>query len=104
VSTSNYDPEFGNVGGAATTVTMKSRGSAFHGSLFEYNYTNALRATQPFATTKPPFICNQFGGAFSGRIIKDKLFLFSDYQRQPTTPWKYKHSKHPHHVHARRRS
>jgi hypothetical protein len=43
VSTSNYDPEFGNAGGAATTVAMKSRGSAFHGSLFEYNYTNALR-------------------------------------------------------------
>jgi hypothetical protein len=42
--------------------------------------TPMLCATQPFAITKPPCIYNQFGGTFSGRIIKNKLFFFGGYQ------------------------
>jgi len=32
VSTSNFDPEFGNAGGAVTNVTLRSGGNDFHGS------------------------------------------------------------------------
>jgi hypothetical protein len=80
VSTSNYDPEFGNSGGSVTNVTMRSGTNQFHGSLFEFNENASLRATQPFATSKPPLVYNQFGGAGGGRIIRDKLFFFGDYQ------------------------
>jgi hypothetical protein len=80
VSTSSYDPEFGNAGGAVTTVTMRSGTNQYHGSLFEYHQDRALRATQPFAATKPQMIYNQFGGTFGGRVIRDKLFFFGDYQ------------------------
>ena len=80
VSTSNYDPEFGNDGGAVTNVTMRSGTNQFHGSLFEFNENAALRATQPFATKKPPLVYTQFGGAVGGRIIRDRLFFFADYQ------------------------
>jgi hypothetical protein len=80
VSTSNYDPEFGNAGGAVTNVTMRSGTNQYHGSLFEFNENASLRATQPFATSKPPLVYNQFGGAAGGRIVRDKLFFFGDYQ------------------------
>jgi hypothetical protein len=80
VSTSNYDPEFGNSGGSVTSVTMRSGTNQFHGSLFEFNENTQVRAAQPFGKTKPPIAYNQFGGAAGGRIIRDKLFFFGDYQ------------------------
>ncbi|SRR5579884_487091 len=80
VSTSNYDPEFGRAGGAVTNVTMRSGTNEFHGSLFEFHQDRAIRATQPFATSKPGMVYNQFGGTLGGRIIRDKLFFFGDYQ------------------------
>jgi len=80
VTTSNYDPEFGRAGGAVTNVMMRSGTNDFHGSLFEFNQNRAIRATQPFATLKPGMVYNQFGGTFGGRIKRDKLFFFGDYQ------------------------
>ncbi len=80
VTTSNYDPEFGRAGGAVTNVTMRSGSNEFHGSLFEFHQDRAIRATQPFATSKPGMVYNQFGGTGGGRIIRDKLFVFGDYQ------------------------
>jgi hypothetical protein len=80
ISTSNYDPEFGNAGGAVTTVTMASGTNQYHGNVFAYHYNKSLRANQPFATTKPPMVYNQFGGVIAGPIIRDKWFFFGDYQ------------------------
>jgi len=80
VSTSNYDPEFGRAGGAVTNVTMRSGTNGYHGSLFEFHQDRAIRATQAFATSKPGMVYNQFGGTMGGRIIRDRLFFFGDYQ------------------------
>src|SRR5579885_2123441 len=80
VSTTNYDPELGRAGGAVVNVVMKSGTNDFHGSAFEYNRVSALQARNVFATQVPHGVYNQFGGSLGGRIIKDKLFFFSDYQ------------------------
>jgi hypothetical protein len=80
VSTSNFDPEFGNAGGAVTNVTLKSGGNDFHGSLFEYHRNEKIQARNTFAVSKAPTLYNQFGGTIGGRIRRDKLFFFSDYQ------------------------
>ncbi len=81
VSTTNYDPELGRAGGAVTNVVLKSGTNSYHGSAFEYNRVNALQARDPFSTTPPAHsVYNQFGGAFGGRIKRDKLFFFGDYQ------------------------
>src|SRR5258707_8689333 len=47
---------------------------------FEYHYDNGMQAKNVFATSLPLSIYNQFGGSFGGRIKRDKLFFFSDYQ------------------------
>ncbi|MBM3757142.1 MAG: TonB-dependent receptor [Acidobacteria bacterium] len=80
VSTSNFDPEFGNAGGAVTNVTLRSGSNDFHGSLFEFHRNENIQARNTFAVTKAPTVYNQFGGTFGGRIVRDKLFFFGDYQ------------------------
>jgi hypothetical protein len=81
VSTTNYDPELGRAGGAVTNVVLKSGTNTYHGSAFEYNRVNALQARDPFSNTPAAHsVYNQFGGAFGGRIKRDKLFFFGDYQ------------------------
>ncbi len=80
VSTSNFDPEFGNAGGAVTNVTLRSGTNNFHGALFHLHRNENIQARNAFAATKAPTVYNQFGGTFGGRIVRDKLFFFADYQ------------------------
>ncbi|PWU09003.1 MAG: TonB-dependent receptor [Terriglobia bacterium] len=80
ISTTNYDPELGRAGGAVTNVTLKSGTNGFHGSTFAYHRDNDLQAKNVFASTTPHSVYNQFGGSFGGRILRDKLFFFGDYQ------------------------
>ena len=80
ISTSNFDPEFGNAGGAVTNVTFKSGTNDYHGSLFEFHRNENIQARNTFAVSKAPTVYNQFGGTIGGRIIRDKLFFFADYQ------------------------
>src|SRR6266566_3342776 len=80
VSTTNYDPELGRAGGAVTNVTLKSGSNDFHGSAFEYHRDGKLQAKNVFASSVPHTVYNQFGGTFGGRVIKDRLFFFGDYQ------------------------
>lgn len=80
MSTSNFDPEFGNAGGAVTNVTLRSGSNDFHGALFHFHRNENIQARNTFAVTKAPTVYNQFGGTFGGRIVRDKLFFFADYQ------------------------
>src|SRR5438876_7782248 len=52
----------------------------FMRSAFEYHRDATLQARNVFASSVPHTVYNQFGGAGGGRIIRDKLFVFGDYQ------------------------
>ena len=80
VSTTNYDPELGRAGGAVTNVTLKSGTNALHGTVFEYHRNNDLQARNVFASSTPHSVYNQFGGSLGGRLVRDRLFFFGDYQ------------------------
>ncbi|MBI3682123.1 MAG: TonB-dependent receptor, partial [Acidobacteria bacterium] len=80
VSTSNFDPEFGNAGGAVTNVTLRSGANDYHGSVFHFHRNEDIQARNAFAVTKAPTVFNQFGGTLGGRILRDRLFFFADYQ------------------------
>jgi hypothetical protein len=84
VSTSNFDAEQGNAGGAAITVVTKSGTNDLRGSAFEFYNSDKLNAS-PFyfggnrPTGKPdkvPVSRNIFGGTVGGPIKKNKLFFF----------------------------
>lgn len=89
VETNNYSAEYGRASGAVINVSINSGTNQFHGKVWEYHRNTVLNAIGPFlaplnAVTgkreKPVLIRNQFGGAFGGPILHDKLFFFIDYE------------------------
>jgi hypothetical protein len=89
VTTSSYDAEFGQISAALVTVSTKSGTDKWHGSGFFYRRSDATFARDPFAQANPdpvtgrfipPTLWGQFGGSLGGAIIKNKLFIFGDYQ------------------------
>ncbi len=81
VETSNPSAEYGSFGGAIINLAIKSGTNSFHGEAFDYLRNDDLNARDFFAQTRAPYKSNQFGGLFSGPIIKNKLFFFVDYQQ-----------------------
>ena len=87
VQTSNFSAEFGRAGGAVVNAALKSGTNQFHGSAWEFlrnDKFDALDVDQYFTPTnlkkKGELRRNQFGAAVGGPIIKNKLFVFGDYE------------------------
>ena len=80
VETGNYDAEFGRSTGAIVNATTKGGTNEFRGSVYEFLRNQAFDAMNYFDTTRQPYHQNQFGATFGGRIIRDKLLFFVDYQ------------------------
>jgi len=91
VQTSVASAEFGRAGGGLISATIKSGTNQVHGSAFDFLRNSVLDARPTFASVRNPFRRNQFGGTLGGPIVKNKLFIFGDYQglRQdlPLTPY-----------------
>ena len=83
VATNIAPAEFGRAGGGIVNTAMKSGTNQIHGAVWEFLRNSALDATQwePVPNAKKlPFKQNQFGAEAGAPIIKDKLFIFGDYQ------------------------
>ena len=84
VLTSNYSAEYGFTSGGVINAITKSGTNAFHGSAYEFARNSALDAAtfidNATGTAKPSFTRNQFGGSAGGPILKDKIFIFGDYE------------------------
>jgi hypothetical protein len=88
VQTSNFGAQYGN-GVASFNVLIKSGTNRFHGSLFEFNQNNDYNALNYFnngpTAAAAPLHWNEFGGSVGGPVIKNKLFFFFVYQKNPNT-------------------
>jgi Carboxypeptidase regulatory-like domain len=80
VQTNNPTAEFGVFGGAAVNLTIRSGTNQLHGSAFDYYRGDSLNARSYFALTKAPYKSNQFGGTLGGPLVRNKAFVFGDYQ------------------------
>jgi hypothetical protein len=80
ILTNNADAEYGNYSGGQINAITKSGANEFHGDVFEFLRNTDLDARNFYSPDKGKFIQNQFGGTVGGRIIRDKLFFFTDYQ------------------------
>ncbi len=84
ISLQNYDAEFGKAVAGIVTVQTKSGTNEIHGSGFYDWRGDGQEARDPFKNKPgvplPAASFKQFGGAAGGPIIKDKLFIFGDYQ------------------------
>jgi len=88
VQTSNFGAQYGN-GVAAFNAILKSGTNRFHGSAFEFIENDAFDALNYFnsgpTAANAPLRWNEFGGSVGGPIIKNKLFFYFTFQRNPNT-------------------
>jgi hypothetical protein len=81
VLTANYSAEYGFTSGGVINAITKSGTNSFHGSVYEFIRNAAFDSSDYLDPNgKPPFVRNQFGGSGGYKILKDKLFLFGDYE------------------------
>ncbi len=84
IQTSTYAPEFGRSPGAQISIVTRSGVNQFHGTAFNYLRNDILDANDWFADyaqlAKPKERQNDFGGTFSGPILRDRTFFFFSYE------------------------
>lgn len=80
VQTDSYNAEFGRANGAIVNATLRSGANAFHGVLYEFLRNDKLDGRNFFDAQRPPYKQNQFGATLGGRIVRDRLFFFGDYE------------------------
>jgi hypothetical protein len=80
VQTADFSAEYGRSAGAVLNATTKSGTNSLHGTVWEFFRNDKLDASDFFDKTKSRLRQNQFGASVGGRIIKDKLFFFGDYE------------------------
>ena len=81
VVTANASAEYGREAGGVINAVSRAGTNDFHGTVFEFFRNDALDARNYFDPVKKGELRkNQFGGAFGGRIIKNKAFFFGNYE------------------------
>jgi hypothetical protein len=84
VQTNNIGPEWGKVAGGVLNLSTKGGSNTFHGEAYEYIRNKIFNANDFFSNhaglKRPPWIQNQFGANFGGRILRDKTFFFYSYE------------------------
>ncbi len=84
VLTNGYNAEYGRGAGGVVNVQIKSGTNELHGTLFEFLQNEKLNANtwenNKNGAIRGAYKQNQFGVAMGGPIVKNKLFMFGDYQ------------------------
>ncbi|HEY1341074.1 MAG TPA: carboxypeptidase regulatory-like domain-containing protein [Bryobacteraceae bacterium] len=84
ILTNGYNAEYGRAAGGVLDAQLKSGSNSVHGVLFELLQNTNLDANRWENNwsnlPRPPVKQNQFGAAAGGPIVKNKLFIFGDYQ------------------------
>ncbi len=87
-----FSVEYGHSSGGQFNTVVKSGTNNFHGSVYEYfrnrdlDAIDAIYAREAPAGTvpsNPRYDNNRYGGTFGGPIIKDKLFFFTNFEKEP---------------------
>jgi hypothetical protein len=80
ILTANFEPQYGFNSGAQVQVVSKAGTNAFHGAAWEFLRNDAFNASNYFSSTVPAEKQNQYGAAFGGPILKNRLFFYAAYQ------------------------
>src|SRR5690348_12316763 len=80
VERNSFSAEFGQAQGAVVNLITKGGSNDFHGTLFEFFRNDSLNANSFFLNRagepKAQLKYNNFGGNFSGPIVKNRVFFF----------------------------
>jgi hypothetical protein len=84
IQTNAYSAEFGRSAGALVNAVIRSGTNQVHGTAYDFLRNSVLDASNFFANKngldKPFRQRNQFGAAVGGPIIKNRTFIFGDYE------------------------
>jgi outer membrane receptor protein involved in Fe transport len=95
----NASADTGRNPGGTATLGLKGGTNTLHGSAYYFNRNEFFGTKSPFTSTKQKVRNYNAGGSAGGPILKDKLFLFANYEQQrfvigvpqqatePTTQW-----------------
>jgi hypothetical protein len=84
IQTNNFAAEYGRYSGSIVNFATKQGTNDFRGSVYEFFRNDVLDANDPFnkAAGLPRSVLkqNQFGATGGGAIIKNRLFIFGNYE------------------------
>ncbi len=80
VISNNFDAHYGFSPGAVVSIQTKGGTNELHGGVFEFLRNNDLNAGNYFSHVVDTLKRNQFGAYLGGPILKNKVFLFGNYQ------------------------
>jgi len=82
VQTNSYSAEAGRTAGGVVSLITRQGTNQFHGTAYEFFRNDIFDARNVLQVNgrKPELRQNQFGGSFGGPIIKDRTFVFGDYE------------------------
>ncbi|GGH17267.1 carboxypeptidase regulatory-like domain-containing protein [Silvibacterium dinghuense] len=80
VITNNFNAAYGFAPGAVVSIQTKSGTNDIHGGAFDFYRDKVFNAKDWFSHEVNPLHQNQFGGYAGAPIIKNKLFVFANYQ------------------------
>jgi len=72
--------EFGFTAGGTINLVTKSGTNQIHGTAYEFLRNDKFDARNTFAANKLPLRYNQFGASAGGPIIKNKTFVFGNWE------------------------
>ncbi len=78
--TSSFNAEYGRFSGAIVNVVTKSGTNEIHGSAYDFLRNEDFDSRGYFDPTRGELKRNQFGGTIGMPVVKNRLFLFGDYQ------------------------
>ena len=88
IQTNNFSAEFGRYSGSIINFVTKSGTSKWRGSVYEFFRNDKLDANDPFnkaqGLARPVLRQNQFGFTVGGPVIKDRFFIFGNYEGNRT--------------------
>ncbi len=86
VTVAGEGANMGRSSGGQVALVTKSGSNQFHGSLYEYNRNTHTAANTWFynqaGVPRQPLIRNQFGASAGGKIVRDRLFYFFNYEQR----------------------
>ena len=86
VTTSGTLAAQGRSSGGQVSLVTKSGSNDYHGSLYEFNRNTKLAANNWFSNSiglpREALVRNQFGGSVGGKIIKDRVFFFTNIEKR----------------------
>lgn len=86
VTVAGQGANFGRSSGGQVALITKSGSNQFHGSAYEFHRNTVTSSNNWFnnraGNKREPLVRNQFGASLGGRIVRDRVFFFGNFEQR----------------------